>query len=182
MGWPWIVTPFPTRLMVQLANPPQVLKLSPDHEGETPVAQLTVRGTPGAFLAQLRSNDRRGLQLEGDTVLAARLMQAAQELAIDWDRLLAPYLGAELVNGGRQVMRGALSGFNKIKDSLLADASDYLHHEARWLPTRTRLETWLTDTESARQMLDRLEARLRRLEHKHTADKDDSASSDSSVR
>lgn len=38
--------------------------------------------------------------MEGDAVLASRLMQASQDLAIDWDRLLAPYLGAELVSGG----------------------------------------------------------------------------------
>lgn len=63
-----------------------------------------------------------------------------------------------------------------MKESLMADASDYLHHEARWLPTRARLDAWLSETESARQMLDRLDARLQRLEKKHCADRDDSAS------
>ena len=156
------VQPFGVRWLVRLGNPPTVLDAA---QALVPIEpDLSISGTPGAYLARLAYRDHGSLKVSGDLALAGRLLNLLAAARVDWPALLAPYLGEEVVGHGGRLL-GAVGGWlRQGRDAFLLDAEEYLRHELQILPTRAAHDAWLTAVETLRQDTDRLEARLERLE------------------
>lgn len=183
-----VVIPFPTRLMIRLEASPSLLRITPTgvarvtsptgetpFEGDLPQPDLRLSGSPGAFLAVLRSGDWSGLAIQGDDTLRQRVHQALRETPFDWPGLLAPYLGEDLVLGVTQWSRSLGRWLDRARDSLLEDAREYLHHEARSVPTRLDQDDRRTLTQALEEAADQLERRIRDLESRlaNTSDERD---------
>ena len=103
-------------------------------------------------------------RITGDSAFAQRLGGLLRLSAVDWEELLARGLGDV---AGHQLARLLRAGGDWLRDSAAAleqDLGEYLTEEARLLPASAALEHWLQGVEALRADVDRLEARLRRLE------------------
>ena len=103
-------------------------------------------------------------RITGDSAFAQRLGGLLRLSAVDWEELLARGLGDV---AGHQLARLLRVGGGWLRDSARAleqDLGEYLTEEARLLPASAELEHWMQGVEALRADVDRLEARLRRLE------------------
>jgi ubiquinone biosynthesis protein UbiJ len=138
--------------------------------GEDGPADALVVGTPGALLQMMtgaprpRSAGDKGVQIKGDAEAAAlyrELLQLAKpDLEEELSRLIGDLPARRLARFSRQTR----SWFANAGRSLGANISEYLQEESRDLVNRTDLEEFLQATDELREALDRLEARIKRLD------------------
>ncbi|MCC7412181.1 MAG: SCP2 sterol-binding domain-containing protein [Gammaproteobacteria bacterium] len=133
---------------------------------------LTISGRPAALLAMLRrragavapAGVAGGVQLRGDLEAAQVLQDVAARLGIDWEELLASVIGDV---GAHQIGRGARALARWIagaRDALAADVADYLRYESGLLARQDEVDQYVDAVDLVRDDVERLEARLRRLE------------------
>ena len=137
---------------------------------EAVAADVTVRGAPLSLLRFAFAADRERLllgeevSLHGDLALATRLQQIAGRMDLDVEEALAQRIGDvaahELVRG----MRGLGGWMRAAGDTLLADVSEHLRHEAAMTPRREDVERFAHAVDDLRDDVERLEARIGRLE------------------
>lgn len=133
-----------------------------------------MRGTPLGLLAVLQG-DRTPLEqervvIEGDTAQVQLLRQALQSLDLDWEASLAGQIGdvpAHFI--GRRV-RGTLAWLQRTHRRLFTQVEAYLQEEAGSLPPRGEVEAFWEEVDETRLQVDRLEARLQRLEPRKSPD------------
>lgn len=167
------ITPL-ARLRIKLGEAPVIWRLRPDQEpvvivgttesADLPSAELTIAGSPGAFLGFLRSGRAQGIRFDGDSTLAMALVREFRQLDINWMQRLSPYLGEDLLKQGVALGGAAWAWLQTTRKSFYADLQEYLLHEARVIPDAGNAREWLQEAERLRQDSDRLEARLSALE------------------
>jgi ubiquinone biosynthesis protein UbiJ len=151
---------------------PDGIQVFPDMEGP---ADCVLRGTPLA-LAGLGDRERgsdplfRGeVEIRGDTETAHRFGEALGALDIDWEEQLSRFTGDPIAHQAGQGVRAGGRWAARSGGTLLRDLEEYLHEEARLLPTRYEVEAWQAEVETLRDDTERLAARLRRL-HRRAGD------------
>ena len=137
---------------------------------ETVDADVTIRGAPLSLLRFLFAGDREALilggevRLRGDVALATRLQRIAARMDLDPEEALARRIGDVPAH---EIMRGARGLGGWMRDAgaaLLADVSEYLHHEAAMTSRREDVERFAHAVDDLRDDVERLEARIARLE------------------
>jgi len=130
---------------------------------------VTLRGTPLALLRLARGTaEPRGddIDIQGDSQVGRDLQALLLNIDIDWEEHLSRAVGDAFA---RQVSR-TLSGFSgwsrQAVDTLLQDTAEFLQHEAKQLPPSGAVEQFLDAVDTLRSDVDRLEARIRRLQQK----------------
>lgn len=108
----------------------------------------------------------KGVVLEGDSALVHRLQRILADSQIDWEAWLADLIGDTAAHPLANLLRSASHQLRYGSSSLIDSVEEYLHEEARLLPTRVEIEIWQEDVEELRDACDRLEARLERLEQR----------------
>ena len=145
-----------------------------DGDEETPDA--TLAGSPFDLL-RARDPDKGAaelfagrVRLSGDQALARQFSQALAGLDIDWEEHLSRLIGDipahELGRAARALRREG----GRLGDSGSETLSDYLTEELRLLPHRYEAEDFLADVDTLRDDVDRLEARIKLLERRGSAD------------
>ena len=133
-------------------------------------ADVTIRGAPLSLLRFLFSDEREALilggevSLHGDIALANRLQQIAARMDIDIEEGLAQRLGDIPAHELVRSLRGLGGWMRSAGASLLADASEYLRYEAAMTPRKTDADGFAHAVDNLRDDVERLEARVRRLE------------------
>ena len=129
-----------------------------------------IRATPLALLrvalaeqpaAALAGGDVR---IEGDVEVGERLWGVLRAVEFDWEELMSRYIGDPLAHalGGNARVLGARLRRNFAHT--VDDLGEYVTEEARLSPARPELDDFLDAVDRLREDLDRLEARLLRLE------------------
>jgi ubiquinone biosynthesis protein UbiJ len=172
------------RLLVRLERPPLALAIhfhdqgldlllprDPAEADYAAVVELDAE-TAGAILGG-ESVER--LMFQGRLSVRGRihLVEATRDLLLDldldWEGELARWLGDlpahSLAEGLRRVGRWGL----RTRDELLADVSEYVFEEARLLPGRHQLAVLRDHLTELEMTVDRLEARLARLQRQVSA-------------
>jgi ubiquinone biosynthesis accessory factor UbiJ len=131
---------------------------------------LGLRATLGGLLSQLPFARTPGappvgkLRINGDAELARTLQQLAQRFDPDWDapfaRALGPVIGPQVA----RLLREALVQGRRIAGNLARDTADYLVEERREVVGRAELEAFHDDVDALRDRVERLAARLGRLD------------------
>lgn len=174
------------RLLVRLERPPLALAI---HFHEQGLDLLLPRDPVEADYAAVVELDAEtaGAILGGESVermmfqgkLAVRgrihLLEATRDLLLDldldWEGELARWLGDlpahSLAEGLRRVGRWGL----RTREELVADVSEYVFEEARLLPGRHQLAVLRDHLTELEMTVDRLEARLARLQRHASARK-----------
>ena len=106
------------------------------------------------------------VQLEGDTELGQQLQDILNAVDIDWEEQLARLTGDVVAHQAGNAARGAQQWAGKTRESLTLDLADYLHEETRQVPARGEVERFVADVDTLRADIERLAARVRRLQDK----------------
>ncbi|MDX1487875.1 MAG: hypothetical protein R3268_06730, partial [Acidiferrobacterales bacterium] len=108
----------------------------------------------------------RALELEGDVDLGRRFQRFLEGLDIDWEEQTAGVLGDVLAHKLGNVVRGMRIWRRNTTQTLSADIAEYLQQESRLLTPVPRVEAFLEAVDILRADVDRLEARLRKLQRR----------------
>lgn len=132
--------------------------------------EVRVGGSPTALFAALRQlagggeGLPAGLQVEGDPELLERFRAMLVRVGFDPEEWLAPVLGGAAAHRAVGGLR-RLFGWGGETSRRMADHSaEYLREETRDLARGRDVAVWMDEVDRSRDALDRLEARLRRLE------------------
>lgn len=133
-------------------------------------ADVTVSGTPPALLGALRraatgsTSMPAGVVVEGDAELLQTFRRMLARVGFDPEEWLAPFVGGaaahRLVGGLKRMFDWGRGNARSVADQ----GAEYLREETYDLARGRDVGEWMDDVDAARESLDRLEARLRRLE------------------
>ncbi len=159
-GTPWTAT---------IVSTGSTLQIQP--AGASAVGACRISGTPLALLALGRAGTGAealagggGVRVDGDPDLARAFGRLALLLRPELEQALSRVLGR---SGAHLLMRGlrAASAWTRAAAwTSVQNLSEYLAHERGDLVSRAEAEHLLRGVEEARERLDRLDARLARLE------------------
>lgn len=164
------------RLVLRLSQPALALQVRVSGsrlqvgpvEGEE--ADLSVRATLGGLLAQLpfmRRDDAPpvgALRIEGDADLARRLQRLAERFDPDWQQPFVAAFGDILGVQVAQAFAAALRGLRSAAGAAAGTTAEYLQHESRDVLSRAELDAFFDDVDGLRDDVERLAARIARLQ------------------
>ncbi len=141
-------------------------------------ADTVLRGTPLALAGM--SLERDGLRrlfsgevaISGDIELGQRFKRILDGLDIDWEEWLAHYSGDTVAYRTGRLLRRGRQWLGETGTALSRDVSEYLRYEAAVLVDRVSIDSFFDDIDRTHSDVDRLSARIMRLERgaKATAD------------
>lgn len=145
------------------------LRFLTDYDG---VAHVTLRGDLATLLRVLIDGAKatpeliaaRALEIEGDVDLGRRFQRFLEGLDIDWEEQTAGVVGDVVAHKLGNVVRDMRTWRRHATQTLSADVAEYLQEESRLLAPAGRVEAFLQAVDVLRADVDRLEARLRRLQ------------------
>lgn len=132
-------------------------------------ADVTISGNFGSYLRAIRNDSTTGLKasgllISGNTDVAQSFQRLARALPIDWPRFLSRFLGARLSGLLLDFGRSGSAWTHDTLQALESDVSEYLREETRWLPDETETELFYDAVDRLRDDLERLTARVDRLQ------------------
>ncbi len=139
-----------------------------DYEGE---ADTTLRGAPLALARMGLPGDSSGglfsgdVEIIGDTDTGQRFKEIMDGVEVDWEEHLSRFTGDMVAHQLGTMLRRGSAWLKSSGDTLSRDLTEYLQEESRLLPTRIELENFFDDVDGLRSHLDRLDARLQRLQN-----------------
>lgn len=132
-------------------------------------SDAAIRGSAGAFSRLLLSSNQTdalfspAIQLSGDTHLVQDLHAILAGLEIDWEEHFGNLFGDIATHQLGQLLGRTRAWGVETKETLLADIEEYVHEEARILPSRSEVNQFSSKTDELRLAVDRLAARQARL-------------------
>jgi len=142
------------------------LGLGTAYEGEP---HAVIRGAPLALAGLLLGNEREDslfsgdVSISGDIGLVNRLQKVLRGMGIDWEEHIAQFTGDFAARKLTRVGRALRAWGRDAHARLEQDMSEYLHDEARAVPTGGAVEQFMAGVDRLRSDVDRLEQRIRRL-------------------
>lgn len=128
------------------------------------VLEASLTGLTGLVMSRGRRS--REVAFRGDIGTIQEVRTLFSELDVDLEAQLARLLGeagaARMATGLREGGRWGCES----ADTLLRNAAELATEERRWLPSAAEARHFLGDVDRVREDVDRLEARLRRLERR----------------
>lgn len=126
-------------------------------------------GTPLAFARLGLSGDRAALhtgevQISGDTELGQQLRDILAAMDVDWEEHLSRFTGDVIAHQAGNTARASQRWAQQSSAALLQDAGEYLKYERELLPDRAQVETFMQHVDVLRDDVERLEARVQRLQ------------------
>ena len=129
-----------------------------------------LRGTPlgmarlglgGSSEKTLFSGD---VEIHGDVETGQLFKSILDEMEIDWEEQLSHFTGDVIAHQLGNMARHSRKMFKQARTTLEQDIGEYLQEELRLLPARIETANFSTDVNMLRMSVDRLEARVRRLQ------------------
>lgn len=165
-------------IQIQLQDPDFHFALLPNAEGLQLHSQLgteadvTLTGTPAAFIKLLTSKDKaeamfgQGVTVTGKNALATQLQEILADTQIDWEAQLAQLMGDLPAHQLANLMRFKTSQYRTIGGSLLDNIEEYIREESELLAPKPMVRQFMTEVDQLRMATDRLEARFQQLRSK----------------
>ena len=166
----------PRSIAIELTPLQLTLYLVPAENGVQLRSQLesapdtVLRGTP-LGVAQLGLGSQSGkalfsgdVAIEGDVETGQAFKTILDEMDIDWEEQLSRLTGDIIAHQLGNTARRATGILRQGRRTLERDLGEYLQEELRVLPTRIETENFSADVSRLGMDLDRLAARIRRLQ------------------
>ena len=156
-------------LTLYLIPGPGGLQILSEYEG---TADCRLRGTP---MALARMGDRQAssdqlfsgtVEISGNTELAHQFGKIIGGMEVDWEEQLSRYTGDIVAHEVGKLFRSTGHWGRRTRETLGLDVQEYLHEELRLLPVRPEIEAFMTDVDTVRDDVERLQARIDRLKKK----------------
>lgn len=147
---------------------PLILENYPD------AADVQLRGSPWAFLKLAGSEDAHRelfsgeIAVSGDTETARRFQRLFDKLDIDWEEHLSHLTGDWLARRAGNLFRASRQWLRDLGNSNRLDLAEFLVEESRDVPARSEVARYCRDVDTLRSDLDRIAARLARLQRQAT--------------
>ncbi|NKB46302.1 MAG: sterol-binding protein [Legionellales bacterium] len=132
---------------------------------------VTLVGTPLALmrLGMSQGTDALGLLKEhvvmtGDAAFAENVKQIFDQMHIDWEELLAPWIGDLMAYEVGSTGRRLSDWMHRTCQSMQQNMTEYLQEETRQLPPRLEIEDFYQQVDELMMDVDRLRARVALLE------------------
>jgi len=129
--------------------------------------EATVAGLTG--LALSRGQRSRDVAFRGDIGTIQEVRALFAELDVDLEAQLARMVGETSAQRAAQGARAGWAWGQRSIETLGRNAAELATEERRWLPPAAEVAHFLSDVDTLREDVDRLEARLRRLERRGEA-------------
>ncbi|HEY6641741.1 ubiquinone biosynthesis accessory factor UbiJ [Povalibacter sp.] len=153
-------------LTIQFESDGERMKLETAATG-TPSAALT--GTPLSLLQLASPRPEAALRtgavhIEGDAEVAQTFSELLKHARPDLEEELSRVIGDVAAHQVGNFARSALTFGRRAADTFAQNVAEYLQEEGRDLPTRVEADEFIAGVDKLRDDVDRLEARLARLE------------------
>jgi ubiquinone biosynthesis protein UbiJ len=124
-----------------------------------------ISAPPLALLRSLRGDNdaARQIHIQGDMHTARELQHLLARLDIDWEEQLSKIVGDIPAHQIGNLVRAGFDWGRRATHKFQLDVSEYIQYELTLLPPRHAIEHFLSEVDTLRSDLDRLEARIRRL-------------------
>lgn len=151
----------------------QGLSLSPVITDITEKTDAEISGSAQELIKLLFANEKgdvirnKQIQLKGDITSIQDLQNIFLELDIDWQYQLSKFIGdvpTQTLSDGMDLVKAFI---NKSTLSLKTNIDEYVHEEAKLLPSTNELENFYQRIDALRLRLDRSQARINNFESKH---------------
>lgn len=145
------------------------------------VPDCVISGSALSLLKMMRSDEPTRLlnsgeiEITGESRIAQRFSDILKEVEIDWEEMLSKVMGDFAAHRIGSQVTHAQHWLSQTLESLRMDSTEYLQEESGILPTPIELAHFADETEKFRSDVDRLEARIKRLEKKLKAKMDTSS-------
>lgn len=127
-----------------------------------------IEGAASAWLDLLSANDKAAalingdLNISGDSHVFMELKELAESIDLDWEGYIAQFIGdipAHFIGKAAETAAGL---GKQVRRTLHRTVDDFLHEEARILPTRIEVNNFYSDLRKLEMQIDRLDARITR--------------------
>lgn len=115
---------------------------------------VTITSTVSGFTRYALQQDHSAIHIAGNMHVAQLLQQIFDDLAIDWEEVIAKYTGDVIAHKGMQILRDIKA--IEIDDML----QEYLQEEINMLPTKHEVSDFLTEVDQIRNRVERLQRRV----------------------
>lgn len=142
----------------------QGVRVTDKHWG-TP--DVSIRGTPLALARQFRAQPGTldpAIEIRGDAQLGRSFQAALAAIDIDWEEYLSHVMGDVAAHQVGNTLREIGQWGRQVLNTLLQDAGEYFQHESYALPPHGAVSEFLDGVDKLRDDVDRLEARIHRLQ------------------
>ena len=126
----------------------------------------TIKGAPITLMRLGTSNNSAKTLLEtnasisGNTQLGAEFSRILSEVDIDWETLLAKYVGDMVADQAGRIAYIGTEWVKENQQTMQSSTSAYLTEEAGLLPAEEEVNHYLDQVDALRMSVDRLEARI----------------------
>ena len=163
-------------IAVELRGLGQTLFLLPDAQGLMIQGQhegrpdATLSGTPVAFAELSLSHNpnrvlfRGDVTISGDIKLGQDFKRILDTLDVDWEEVLAHYTGDVVAHKVGTLLRGVSRWGRDALTTLGQNGAEYLQQESFELPFKDEVEPFLKEVDQVRDDVERLAARVARLQ------------------
>lgn len=163
-------------ICLHIQNPELKLYFLPTAEGVRVTSEyaadpdVTIHGTALALMRLTTAEDagkamlEQGIKIDGDMGLGNRFSQLLREVDVDWEELLSRATGDIVAHSLGQITRNAKGWLADSAHAMRLNTQEYLQEEGRLVPAAAELRQYLDGVDALRMDVDRLEARLKRLE------------------
>ena len=104
------------------------------------------------------------VSMQGNLALGQQVIELFDRLQIDWEEYGAQLLGDVPAHHAGNLVRGATKWLANARATLLQNINEYTHEEIKLLPPLEALQDFFAEVDAARMALDRLSARVARLQ------------------
>ena len=134
-------------------------------------ASATLRATPLDLLRLLNADGVSGVKrtradLSGDLEVAERFARLLKLARPDLEEEVAKWVGDVPAHALGEAVRGAAAWFARAGAALRMNAAEYLQEESRAMPAPLEARAFYADVERLRDDVERVSARLKRLEQR----------------
>lgn len=140
---------------------PVVYDAKPDTHLTGPLSEFitlaTAKDKPSALV-------NSGVRLLGDSAPLIRLADILADIELDWEGEVAKLVGDVPAHMLGEASRQLLRFGKRTHATFLRHLEEYLHEEARLLPTRLEVEDFIHDVQKLAQDVERVDARIKRLQ------------------
>lgn len=144
------------------------IQLKDHFEGRVDV---TLQGSPFDFIRLSTSKDTAAvfgsnITVLGDTDVAQEFKALFSNLDIDWEEQLSHVTGDVVAHQVGNFVRALCQWAKQTTTTLTQDLAEYIHEEARWLPTREELQDFFAASDKLRDDVERAALRIEHLKNK----------------
>jgi len=134
-----------------------------------PASSVQLTGSASAFikLASYREKNilfkTKEIQLSGDSVRAQQIQAFMQSINIDWEGLLATFIGDVPAHILGSSLRNGFSWGKMFSQSLIRDAEEFIKYEVRMLPSKAIAKNQFAAIDKLYQATGNLEKRIKKI-------------------